>query len=127
MGNNLSEAGQAGSLQLHPPQILTFDSYAKWKAHLDASKETNKLMVLDFTATWCGPCKYMDQVIQQYAAQFTGVEFIKIDADSLLEVSREYEVQIMPTFVLIKRGRVMEKVTGAKQEELQKLIEKHSK
>nr|KYP35579.1 Thioredoxin H-type 2 [Cajanus cajan] len=45
--------------------ILTFNSTAKWKAHFDASKETNKLMVIDFTATWCGPCKYMDPIIKE--------------------------------------------------------------
>lgn len=41
-------------------------------------------MVIDFTATWCGPCKYMDPIIQEFAAKYTKVEFIKIDVDELM-------------------------------------------
>ncbi|KAL2662090.1 hypothetical protein AAZX31_02G021600 [Glycine max] len=105
--------------------ILTFHSTAKWKAHFDVSKETNKLMVIDFTATWCGPCKYMDPIIKNFAAKYTDVEFIKIDVDELMEVAQAFQVQAMPTFILIKKGKVVEKVVGAKKEELQKLIDKH--
>ncbi|KAG5059364.1 hypothetical protein AAZX31_01G039200 [Glycine max] len=108
----------------HSSLVLTFHSTAKWKAHFDASKETNKLMVIDFTATWCGPCKYMDPIIKEFAAKYTDVEFIKIDVDELMEVAEAFQVQAMPTFILIKKGKVVEKVVGAKKEELQKLIEK---
>ncbi|KAJ1423576.1 Thioredoxin-like superfamily [Sesbania bispinosa] len=104
--------------------ILTFHSTAKWKAHFDASKDTTKLMVIDFTATWCGPCKYMDPFIKEFAAKYTDVEFVKIDVDELMEVAQAFQVQAMPTFILIKKGKVVEKLVGAKKEELQKLIEK---
>nr|KYP65971.1 Thioredoxin H-type [Cajanus cajan] len=82
-------------------------------------------MVIDFTATWCGPCKYMNPVIQEFAAQYTNVEFIKIDVDELMGVAKEFRVQAMPTCILMKKGKVVDKVVGAKKEELQKLIEKH--
>ncbi|RDY12083.1 Thioredoxin H2, partial [Mucuna pruriens] len=108
-------------------RILTFHSPAKWRTHFQASKETNKLMVIDFTATWCGPCKYMEPVIEEFAAKYTEVEFIKIDVDELMGVSQEFQVQAMPTFILIKKGKVIDKVVGARKEELEKLIEKHRK
>lgn len=41
-------------------------------------------MVMDFKATWCGPCKLMDPVIQEFAAKYTNVEFIKVDVDELM-------------------------------------------
>jgi len=41
-------------------------------------------MVVDFTASWCGPCKQMDPVIQEFAATFRDVEFVKIDVDELM-------------------------------------------
>lgn len=41
-------------------------------------------MVIDFTATWCGPCKYMDPIIKELAAKYKDVEFIKIDVDELM-------------------------------------------
>ncbi|MED6155614.1 hypothetical protein PIB30_006787 [Stylosanthes scabra] len=108
-------------------RILTFHSSAKWKAHFDASKETNKLMVIDFTATWCGPCKYMDPIFKDYSAKYTDVDFIKLDVDELMGVAQEFQVQAMPTFVLVKKGKIVDKVVGARKEELQKLIEKHRK
>ncbi|OIW17018.1 hypothetical protein TanjilG_21137 [Lupinus angustifolius] len=105
--------------------LLTFHSAAKWKAYFDASKQANELMVVDFTATWCVPCKYMESVIREFAAKYTDVEFIKLDVDELMEVAQAFQVQAMPTFILIKKGKVVEKVMGPKRAELQKLIEKH--
>ncbi|KAK7407325.1 hypothetical protein VNO78_09151 [Psophocarpus tetragonolobus] len=107
--------------------ILAFHSAANWNAHFKAVKETNKLMVLDFTATWCGPCKLMDPIIQEFAGQFTDVEFIKIDVEELAEVSQALEVHQLPTFILVKKGKVTDRVVGVKKEELKKSIEKHRK
>ncbi|QHO11751.1 hypothetical protein HN873_051342 [Arachis hypogaea] len=130
MGANASNMEGYGhtSSTPHPSSshIITFHSTAKWKAHFDASKLTNKLMVIDFTATWCAPCKSMDPIIQEFAYKYTQVEFIKIDVDELMGVSQEFQVQAMPTFVLIKKGKVVDKVVGARKDQLQKLIEKHT-
>ncbi|KAK7274689.1 hypothetical protein RIF29_15786 [Crotalaria pallida] len=107
--------------------ILTFQSTAKWNAHFNDLEENHKLMVVDFTAKWCGPCKLMDPVIQEFAAKYTNVEFIKVDVDELMAVSQAFQVQALPTFILIKRGKVTDKVVGVRKEELQRLIEKHTK
>ncbi|XP_058194074.1 thioredoxin H4-like [Rhododendron vialii] len=106
-------------------QVLEFHSSNKWKAHFEASKANAKLMVIDFTATWCVPCRSMEPVINEFAAKYTDAEFMKIDVDELMGVAQEFGVQTMPTFVLIKKGRVIDKVTGVRKEELQKKIEKH--
>ncbi|CAL5399484.1 unnamed protein product [Camellia sinensis] len=82
-------------------------------------------MVIYFTASWCVPCRFMEPAIDEFAAKYTEVEFIKIDVDELMDVSQEYGVQAMPTFILIKKGRVVDKVTGVRKEELQNKIEKN--
>ncbi|XP_060214504.1 thioredoxin H7-like isoform X2 [Lycium barbarum] len=111
--------------QIKGSQVMAFHSSTKWKLHFDALKDTNKLVVIDFTATWCGPCKYMEPVINDFAAKYTDVEFVKIDVDELADVAQEYEVQAMPTFVLIKKGKVVDKIVGADKDGLQKKIQKH--
>ncbi|KAF7809192.1 thioredoxin H2-like [Senna tora] len=111
----------------HSSQILSFHSSAKWKAHFDASNYTNKLMVIEFTATWCGPAKYMDPIISEFAAKYSEVEFIKIDVDELMDVSKEFKVEAMPTFIFIKKGEVVDTVLGARKEDLKNQIEKHIK
>ncbi|CAJ1931669.1 unnamed protein product [Sphenostylis stenocarpa] len=117
MGGNLSSMENDQESSKKSCNILTFQSTAKWKTHFDASKEINKLMVIDFTATWCGPCKHMDPIIQDFAAKYTNVEFVKIDVDELMGVCEEFQVQAMPTFILMKKGKVVDKVVGAKKEE----------
>ncbi|XP_004489965.1 thioredoxin H-type 2-like [Cicer arietinum] len=127
MGGNLSNMEYVHtSSAKSSSNILTFNSTAKWKVHLKASEQTNKLMVVEFTATWCAPCKYMDPIIQEFATKYKNiVDFIKIDVDVLMDVTQEYQVQAMPTFILMKKGEVVDKVVGAKKDELTMLIEKH--
>ncbi|PHU02697.1 Thioredoxin H2 [Capsicum chinense] len=111
--------------QIKKSQVVAFHSSTKWKLHFDSLKDANKLVIIDFTATWCGPCKYMDPVIIDFAAKYTDVEFVKIDVDELVDVAQEYEVQAMPTFVLIKKGKVVDKIVGADKDGIQKKIEKY--
>ncbi|KAK6788901.1 hypothetical protein RDI58_012700 [Solanum bulbocastanum] len=92
--------------QFKRSQVIAFHSSTKWKLHFDSLKNTNKLVVIDFTATWY-------------------VEFVKIDVDELDDVAQEYGVQAMPTFVLIKKGKVVDKIVGADKEGLKMKIEKH--
>ncbi|XAR53233.1 Monodehydroascorbate reductase (NADH) [Bertholletia excelsa] len=82
-------------------------------------------MVIDFTASWCVLCRTMEPAINEFAAKYTDVQFIKIDVDESMHVANEFGFQSMPTFLLIKKGRVVDKITGARKEELQKKIEKH--
>ncbi|VFQ95218.1 unnamed protein product [Cuscuta campestris] len=107
------------------PLVTAFHSSVQWKIHSEASKKTNKLMVIDFTATWCGPCKTMEQPINELAAQFKDVDFVKIDVDELIDVAKEFNVTCMPTLVLMKSGKVVDKVVGAKKDELRDKILKH--
>ncbi|GFP91589.1 thioredoxin h2 [Phtheirospermum japonicum] len=106
-------------------QVIAFHSLSKWKTHFEASKQTSKLIVIDFTASWCKPCQHMQPAITEFAEKYTDVEFIKIDVDELDVVAQEFGVHAMPTFILIKKGKEVDKVVGAKKDELHKKIEKH--
>ncbi|KAF7124626.1 hypothetical protein RHSIM_Rhsim12G0056200 [Rhododendron simsii] len=117
MGAELSALQNANRAQaMKDSQVLEFHCSTKWKAHFESSKETSELMVIDFLASCCAPSRFMEPTINEYASKYTDVEFIKIDVD---------ELKVMPTFILIKKGKVVGKITGAKKEELQNKIEKH--
>ncbi|ESW29409.1 hypothetical protein PHAVU_002G068200 [Phaseolus vulgaris] len=130
---NFKSFRSSGSFHYSTPKtdsnsnLLTFHSTDKWNAHFKAVKETNKLMVLDFTATWCGPCKLMDQVLQDLSAEYTDAEFIKIDVEELNEVSQALQVNQLPTFVLVKKGKIVDRVVGVKKEELKRSVGNHIK
>ncbi|KAA8530313.1 hypothetical protein F0562_005022 [Nyssa sinensis] len=115
----------SSSSSTEPSLVTAFHSSNRWQLHLNESKASNKLMVVDFAASWCGPCKFMEPAINAMAAKFTETEFVKIDVDELPDVAQEFEVRAMPTIVLLKQGKELDRVVGAKKDELEKKIQKH--
>ncbi|RCV40415.1 hypothetical protein SEVIR_9G050800v4 [Setaria viridis] len=83
-----------------------------------------KLAVIYFSASWCGPCRFIEPALKQMASTFADVEFIKIDVDELAEVAGEWKVEAMPTFILVKRGKEVSRVVGANKGELERNVEK---
>ncbi|KAK7245925.1 hypothetical protein RIF29_40779 [Crotalaria pallida] len=115
----------AGGTSSEPSRVQSFHSSARFQLHFNELKASSKLVVIDFSASWCGPCKFIEPAIHAMADKFTDVEFIKIDVDELSDVSREFGVQAMPTFVLLKKGKEIDRVVGAKKDELEKKVQKH--
>ncbi|KAI3744544.1 hypothetical protein L1987_57627 [Smallanthus sonchifolius] len=105
-------------------KVVTVKSKEDWETQLQNSKTSNKLMVIDFSASWCGPSLFMDPVVQDLANEFPDVDFIKIDIDDFKDVADTFEVKAIPTFVLLKKGKERERVVGVKKDELHRVIEK---
>ncbi|KAL7132937.1 hypothetical protein ABFS83_12G108600 [Erythranthe nasuta] len=132
MGANVSTVyetnGATNTIERQPykqNQVVAVHSSSNWRIHFEASKQTSKLIVIDFTASWCGPCQFILPSVNEFAEKYGDVDFIKIDVDELHDVAQEFGVQAMPTFILMKGGKEVDKVVGAKREDLQKKIEKH--
>ncbi|KAF5094469.1 hypothetical protein D0Z00_003516 [Geotrichum galactomycetum] len=77
------------------------------------------LTVVDFYATWCGPCKMVAPVVEKLSETVTQANFIKVDVDESPDVAAEYEVTAMPTFLFFKNGEKVETVIGANVGKLQ--------
>ncbi|XP_071707410.1 thioredoxin H2-like [Rutidosis leptorrhynchoides] len=107
-------------------KVNSVHSLDQWQKQFQSSKSSNKLMVIDFSADWCGPCKLIEPAVHDLAIEFSDVEFIKIDVDELPDVANNYDVQAMPTFVLVKSGKELERTVGVKKDQLHTMIEKHS-
>ncbi|KAF9606271.1 hypothetical protein IFM89_024092 [Coptis chinensis] len=124
MGSIMSAfSGAAAAASSGPSRVQAFHSSSEWKNHLNAIKDDSSLMVIDFTASWCGPCKFIEPAFIDLSNKFTDVIFVKIDVDELKEVAQEFSVQAMPTFVLFRKGKQVDKVVGAKKDELHRKIE----
>lgn len=90
----------------------------------DAPATDAKLTVIDFYATWCGPCKAMAPIVEKMKAKFPNVEFKKIDIDQEQELAMQYQVDAVPTFVF-KTEKGEERLVGACSEaEFEAAIEK---
>lgn len=76
-------------------------------------KEMSNVVVMDFMAEWCGPCKMQDPVIEEMKKKFDGkVEFKKIDVDKDGALADKYEIMAVPTLVIEKDGIIFEKHVG---------------
>nr|DAA34571.1 TPA_exp: thioredoxin [Amblyomma variegatum] len=85
----------------------------------------DKLVVVDFFATWCGPCKMIEPFLKQQSEIFKEVVFLKVDVDENEEVASRYEISCMPTFLFIKKKEKVDEISGANQDMIKQMLEKH--
>lgn len=70
-------------------------------------------VLVDFTATWCGPCKALAPILVQVAGEYEGrVKVVKVDVDAARETAMRYMVRSVPTLLLFNRGAVVEQSVG---------------
>jgi thioredoxin 1 len=88
----------------------------------------NEISLVDFSASWCGPCKTISPYFESLSDQNKEIQFIKVDVDELPEVSNSANIQAMPTFVVYKKGVITSDfIRGADRDGILKLISKYSK
>jgi len=80
----------------------------------DLVKESEKPVLVDFYADWCGPCKMVSPAIQRLAVENKGRFLtVKIDTDKKQDLARQYEITGIPTIMLFHKGRVLMRLSGA--------------
>lgn len=93
-----------------------------WRSKLQEAIDTKRLVVVDFTATWCGPCRIISPVFVELSKKFSEIFFLKVDVDELRDVAQEWDVEAMPTFIFIKDGKAVDKFVGANKAELERKV-----
>jgi len=72
-------------------------------------------VLVDFWATWCGPCKMVAPVLEEIAKEKTGdLRVVKLDVDANPETARDFQVVSIPTLILFKDGQPVKRIVGAK-------------
>ncbi|CAF1836452.1 hypothetical protein Bca4012_030611 [Brassica carinata] len=126
MGSNVSSVHDVpSSVENKNGLVVEIESRRQWRSVFDSMKVSNKLLVIDFTAAWCGPCKAMEPRVKEIVSRYPEAVFARVDVDKLMDVAGTYRANTLPAFVFMKRGEEIDRVVGAKPGELVYKIEKH--
>ncbi len=85
----------------------------------------SKPALVDFWASWCGPCKMLSPVVDSVSEQYDQVDFYKVNVDEEPELAQEFGIMSIPTLIMFKNGEVLDESVGVAPEvELKAFVEK---
>ena len=76
--------------------------------------ESEKPVLVDFFATWCGPCRQMSPILEQVSEERSDVKIVKVDVDENQNLASEYGVMSIPTLIYFKGGKAVSQAVGAR-------------
>ena len=79
--------------------------------------ESKVPVLVDFWATWCGPCQMVGPIVEELGEEVTDAKICKVDVDANPDLAREYRVMSIPTFLVFKEGQMVKRDMGAKPKE----------
>ena len=74
--------------------------------------ESNKTVLIDFYADWCGPCKMLSPIVDEVAEENEDIKVVKINIDEVQDIAVEYQIMSIPTLVVIKNGKEVNRSVG---------------
>uniref|UniRef100_A0A8C6XJA3 Thioredoxin n=1 Tax=Naja naja TaxID=35670 RepID=A0A8C6XJA3_NAJNA len=105
--------------------LTVLDMNQKTEFRAELLNAGSKLIVIDFSATWCGPCKMMKPFFHSMVDKYPDVVFIEIDVDDAQDVATHCDVKCMPTFQFYKNNEKVHEFSGANKEKLEEAIKKY--
>ena len=93
-----------------------------FKTKLEEAKKAKRLTVVDFTASWCGPCKRVAPRYAELSLKYGDVAFLKVDVDKASDVAKGAAVRCMPTFQFFKDGEKVDAMEGADAGKIESIL-----
>mmetsp|Transcript_15552 Transcript_15552/g.44223 ORF Transcript_15552/g.44223 Transcript_15552/m.44223 type:complete len:107 (+) Transcript_15552:1103-1423(+) len=104
--------------------VIEIKSQAEWDAQM--SSNPGKAIIVDFSATWCGPCRMIGPEFVKLSNEYENVVFLKVDVDQVESVAASCGISAMPTFQVFKDGNKVDELVGASKEKLLDLVKKYN-
>jgi len=84
---------------------------------MDDFTKTSGIVLVDFSATWCGPCQMLAPIIEEIKTENPNLKVINIDVDSNPEISNKYNVSSIPTVIIFENGQIKNTIIGFRQKQ----------
>ncbi|EOY21388.1 hypothetical protein QUC31_007295 [Theobroma cacao] len=107
-------------------QVIGIHSTGELETKLNAATRTSRLVILYFTATWCGPCRFISPLYTSLAAKYVKVVFLKVDIDEARDVAGCWNISSVPSFFFVRNGKEVDKVVGADKSLLERKIAQYA-
>ncbi|MDD5955117.1 MAG: thioredoxin [Firmicutes bacterium] len=75
---------------------------------------SDKPVLIDFWASWCGPCRMVGPLVEEIAAERSDVKVVKVNVDEEQELAMQFQVMSIPTLVVMKNGKIVNRAVGAR-------------
>ncbi|XP_042499475.1 TPR repeat-containing thioredoxin TDX [Macadamia integrifolia] len=111
---------------LQDGQVVSIHSASELETKFNAASNLSRLVILYFTATWCGPCRFISPLYTSLAGKYTKVVFLKVDIDELRDVAARWNISSVPSFFFIKNGKEIDRVVGADKNDLERKIAQYA-
>lgn len=92
----------------------------KWEEELSEANKDGKIVVVNFSASWCNPCRSIAPAYNELADKYHFMLFLTVDVDELAELCNLWEVKATPTIFFLRDGKLVDKLVGANKQDLQK-------
>ncbi|GAU41019.1 hypothetical protein TSUD_178590 [Trifolium subterraneum] len=93
-----------------------------WEQKLEEARNDGKIVIANFSAVWCGPCKVIAPYYCEMSEKYTSIMFLLVDVDELTDFSTSWDIKATPTFFFLKDGQELDKLVGANKPELEKKL-----
>ncbi|XAR66051.1 Monodehydroascorbate reductase (NADH) [Bertholletia excelsa] len=119
-GSESEEDNELSSpVELARGNVYLINTTKGWEEKLTEASQDCKMVVANFSAPWCGPCREIAPAYCELANKYSSMIFLTVDVDELTEFSTSWDIKAFPTFFFLKDGQEVDKLVGANKQELQ--------
>ena len=117
-GKVAASALKADSGEMVGKPVPAFEAKDSEGKQINTANWKGKVTLINFFASWCGPCKLLEPMLDKQADEFTGkIKFVKINVDEAAELAKRYGIQAIPTLLFFNQGKMVDSVVGLPSED----------